>query len=256
VLRRAALRGLASIPANESPERVLAVYSGLTPDEKQEAVATLASRKAFALALLDAVEKRIVARSDLSAYIARQLFAFGDDEVTDRLRRVWGDVRSASPQKQEQIARYKALLTQSFLGRADLSNGRLVYSKTCQQCHVLFGEGGTIGPDLTGSNRANLDYVLSNLLDPSAEIGQDFRMSVVETTGGRILTGLVVERTPARLTLQTAIDRVTIPAEEIAETKLSDVSIMPEGQLENLTKEQVRDLIAYLAAKQQVPLPK
>jgi putative membrane-bound dehydrogenase-like protein len=256
VLRRAALRGLASVPADEAPARVLAIYSGLTPDEKQEAVATLASRKAYALALLDAVEMKVVARGDLSAYIARQLFAFGDAEVTERLRRVWGDVRSASPQKQEQIARYKSLLTTSFLGRADLSNGRLVYSKTCQQCHVLFGEGGKIGPDLTGSNRANLDYVLANLLDPSAEIGQDFRMSVVETTGGRILTGLVVEKTPARLTLQTATDKVTIPAEEIAETKLSEVSIMPEGQLENLTKEQVRDLIAYLAAQKQVPLPR
>jgi putative membrane-bound dehydrogenase-like protein len=255
-LRRAALRGLASIADDETPARVLAVYNGLTPDEKQEAVATLASRKVFALALLDAVEKKIVARSDLSAYIARQLFAFGDYEVTDRLRRVWGDVRSASPQKQEQIAKYKAILTPSFLGRADLSNGRLVYSKTCLQCHVLFGEGGKIGPDLSGSNRANLDYVLANLIDPSAEIGQDFRMSVVETTNGRILTGLVLERTPARLTLQTATDRVTIPAEEIEEVKLSEVSIMPEGQLENLTKEQVRDLIAYLAAKQQVPLPK
>jgi putative membrane-bound dehydrogenase-like protein len=256
VLRRAALRGLASISADETPARVLAVYGELTPDEKQEAVATLASRKAYALALLDAIEKKVVARGDLSAYIARQLFAFGDDEVTERLRRVWGDVRSASPRKQEQIAKYKALLTPSFLGRADLSNGRLVYSKTCQQCHVLFGEGGRIGPDLTGSNRANLDYVLSNLIDPSAEIGQDFRMSVVETTGGRILTGLVMERTPARLTLQTATDRVTIPAEEVAETKLSDASIMPEGQLESLTKEQVRDLVAYLAAKKQVPLPK
>ena len=103
------------------------------------------------------------------------VFFYVIQSVTERLRRVWGDVRSASPRKQEQIAKYKAILTPSFLGRADLSNGRLIYSKTCQQCHVLFGEGGKIGPDLSGSNRANLDYLLANLIDPSAEIGQDFR---------------------------------------------------------------------------------
>ena len=71
-------------------QRVLAVYAELTPDEKQDAVATLASRKAFALALLDAVEKKIVARTDLSAYIARQLFALGDEQVTERLRQGLG----------------------------------------------------------------------------------------------------------------------------------------------------------------------
>jgi putative heme-binding domain-containing protein len=212
-------------------------------------------RRDVPLALLDAVEKKSVVRTDLSAYIARQLFAFGDEQVTRRLRHVWGEVRNASPQKEEQIAKYKALLTTSFLSRADLSNGRLIYSKSCQQCHLLFGEGAKIGPDLTGSNRANLDYVLSNLIDPSAEIGQDFRMSIVETTSGRILTGLIVERTPARLTLQSATDRVTIPAEEIDAVQTSEASIMPEGQLETLTKEQVRDLVAYLAAKSQVPLP-
>jgi len=254
-LRRTALRGLASFPDDTTPERVLAAYAELTSEEKQDAVATLASRKAYALALLDAVEQKVVARTDLSAYIARQLFALGDQQVTERLRTVWGDVRSASPQKQEQIVRFKAILTPNFLSRADLSNGRMLFNKTCQQCHVLFGEGGKIGPDLTGSNRANLDYLLSNILDPSAEIGQDFRMSIVVTENGRVITGLVVEKSPARLVMQTATERVTLPADEIEEMRLSDVSIMPEGQLEKMSKEQIRDLIAYLAVKTQVPLP-
>ena len=58
-----------------------------------------------------------------------------------------------------------------------------MFAKTCQQCHKLYGEGGAIGPDLTGSNRSDLDYLLSNLIDPSAEVGRDFRMSVVQHEG-------------------------------------------------------------------------
>jgi putative heme-binding domain-containing protein len=204
---------------------------------------------------LDAVEKQVVARADLSAYVARQLHALGDQQVTERLRQVWGEVRDTSASRQQQLARYKALLTPAYLKRANLSNGRLVYSKTCQQCHVLFGEGGRIGPELTGSNRADLDYLLSNILDPAAEIGRDYRMSLVATKDGRVLTGMIVERTPGRLTLQTATERVVLAKEDIDETKDSPLSMMPEGQLDTLTKEQVRDLIAYLGAKGQVPLP-
>lgn len=254
-LRRTALRGLAHFSHPDTPRKVLARYPRWTPEEKQDAVATLASRKEFALPLLDAVAAKEVARADLSAYVARQLHALGDRAVTERLREVWGEVRDNAPQKREQLARYKAMLTPGFLKRADLGNGRLVYTRTCQQCHILFGEGGKIGPDLTGSNRSDLDYVLSNLIDPAAEIGRDYRMSVVATRNGRVLTGLIVERTPARLVLQTATEQVTLAREEVEEVKDSAQSLMPERQLDTLTKEQIRDLIAYLASKHQVPLP-
>src|SRR5205823_3098682 len=114
-----------------------------------------------------------------------------------------------------QLARCKAQMTPAYLSRADLSNGRLVYSKTCQQCHLLFGEGGKIGPDLTGSNRANLDYLLSNILDPSAEVAQDYRMSIVTMKAGRVLTGMIVERTPNRFILQTATEKLVLAKDDV-----------------------------------------
>ena len=103
-VRRTALRGLAAYSHRETPQRVLAVYQDLSPEEKQDAVATLASRKEYALALLDAVDKKIVARADLSAYVARQLHAMGDKRVTERLRQVWGDVRDTTSEKKQQLA--------------------------------------------------------------------------------------------------------------------------------------------------------
>jgi putative membrane-bound dehydrogenase-like protein len=253
-LRGAAIRGLAAVPHETTPALLLAIYPKLTADERHDAVATLASRKEYALALLDAVAKNIVPRGDVSAYAARQMFAFGDRRVSDRLKEVWGDIRDTAPQKREQLARYKRMLTPAYLKVADLGNGRLVFSKTCQSCHKLFGEGGTIGPDLTGSNRSDLDYLLSNVIDPSAEVGRDYKMSVVTLHNERVITGIVVERTPARLVVQTATERVTVVGEDVDTVKDSALSIMPDGQLDALSREQVRDLIAYLGGKGQVPL--
>jgi putative heme-binding domain-containing protein len=254
-IRRIALRGLAATPHEATPAKVLAIYSALTAEEKQDAVATLASRKEYALELLKAVESKIVPRTDISAYIARQIHSLNDKEVTERLGQVWGEVRQSAPQKNEQLARYKRQLTPNVLKGANLSNGRVIYAKSCQQCHKLFGEGGAIGPDLTGSNRSDLDYLLSNLIDPSAEVGRDFRMSAITMEDGRKLTGIVVERTPARIVVQSATERLILSGDDVESIKDSQLSIMPEGQLEALTREQVRDLIAYIGAKQQVPLP-
>ncbi|MBY0525910.1 MAG: c-type cytochrome [Gemmataceae bacterium] len=254
-MRRLALRGLASSAHDATPRRVLAVYADLTTEEKQDAVATLASRKEYALELLQAVEKKVVPRSDVSAYVARQLYALGDKQVSERLRQVWGEVRDTAPEKQKQLVKFKALLTPNFMKGADASNGRLLFSKSCQQCHKLFGEGNTIGPDLTGYNRAELDYLLVKIVDPSSQIAKDYNMSIVATQDGRVITGIVVERSPNRIVVQTATEKITLAKEDVETIKESSQSIMPEGQLDALTKEQVRDLMAYLSGKTQVPLP-
>lgn len=255
VTRRTAIRGLAAYAHPDTPKKLLAIYADLTTEEKFDAVATLASRKEYAFALLDAVEAKKVARGDISAFAARQMFALNDAQLTTRIKQVWGEVRETAADKQKQMAKYKTQLTPVSLKNANLSNGRLVFTKTCQQCHKLFGEGGAIGPDLTGGNRADLDYILSNIIDPSAEVGRDFRMSVVRTTDSRIITGIITERTPTRLAIQTEKEKLIVATEDVESVKDSALSIMPEGQLDKLTKEEVRDLIAYLGSKEQVKLP-
>jgi putative heme-binding domain-containing protein len=254
-LRSLAIRGLAAVPHEKTAERILERYAEFTAEEKQLAVATLASRKESAFALLDAVEKKLVKASDVSAFTARQLYAIQDNKLTERLRTTWGEIRETGPKKLEQIAKFKKMLTPAYLKTADLANGRLLYSKNCQQCHTLFGEGAKIGPDLTGSNRSNLDYLLSNIIDPSAEVGKDFRISIVSTVDGRLITGIAVERSPTRVVIQTEKERVTFSSDDVESIKDSPLSMMPEGQLDPLTKEQVRDLIGYLASEKQVPLP-
>ncbi len=243
--RRAAVRGLAAYPHPDTAAKVLAAYPRFTADEKADAVATLAARKDTALSLLAAVEAKRVPRGDVSAFAARQMFALNDAAVRDRLKQVWGEVRTTAG-RPELVAKYRAMLTANFLRTADAANGRAVYAKTCQACHKLNGVGADIGPNLSGVNRANLDYWLTNLTDPSAEVARDYRMSVVRTADGRVVTGIVVERTAARVVVQTATERVTLAADDVDGVTDSPLSLMPEGQLDSLRREDVRDLIAYL----------
>jgi putative heme-binding domain-containing protein len=254
-VRRLALRGLGSYADEATPRRILNVYTDLTIEEKQDAIATLASRKAYAMVLLDAVKTRRVPRGDISAYVARQLHALHDQQVSAQLRQVWGEVRDTAPEKQKQLARYKTMLTPNFMKNADPRNGRLLFSKSCQQCHKLFGTGNTIGPDLTGYNRSELDYLLVKIVDPSSQIAKDYNMSVVTTRNGRVITGIVVERSATRYIVQTATERIILAKEDVETIEESTQSIMPEGQLDALSREQVRDLLGYLAGKNQVPMP-
>jgi putative heme-binding domain-containing protein len=255
-LRGAAVRGLAAYADNQTPALVLKEYPALTDAEKADAVATLASRPAWALALIDAVEKGTVARKDVSAFTLRQLAGSKDKSVAARVAAVFGSVRPASKDRAELTAKWKKELSSEVLAKADLGRGRALFAKNCAACHRLFDDGGNVGPELTGSQRANLDYVLENVLDPSAIVPREYQVTVLELNTGRVLNGIVKEETEKAVVVQTQNERVTVPKDEVDNRSLSAVSMMPEGLLAALSKEEVRDLVAYLASPTQVPLPK
>ncbi|MCA9267032.1 MAG: c-type cytochrome, partial [Planctomycetales bacterium] len=254
-LRGEALRGLARYNAPETPREILARYKTLSEQDRSDAVTTLASRPTYALALLDAVASGAVPRGDVSAFTAAQIARLGDEKTLARLNSAWGTIRTSSAEKQQQIAEFKRLLTPAALAEADASKGRALFDKTCAKCHKLFGEGGQIGPDITGSNRANVDYLLENLLDPSAVVGRDYQMTSFILNDGRVLAGLIRQENDATVVLQTQNEAIVIAKEDVDERSLSPLSMMPENQLQQLAADEVRDLAAYLASGSQVPLP-
>jgi putative membrane-bound dehydrogenase-like protein len=254
VLRRPALRGLAAYSDAGTPSLILRQYPSFTDQEKSDAVHTLASRPAYALALLEAVERGRVPRRDLSAYTVRQMREFNHKAITQKLNKVWGVLRPASQEKTALLLKYKTLLTPEYLKGANRSHGRLVYARTCAACHRLFDDGGNIGPELTGSQRANLDYVLENVLDPSAVVPGEYQVTVFETQDGRILSGIIKDENDKAVTVQTPNEVVIVPKNEIESRTKSPVSMMPEGLFDKLNREEIRDLIGYLASPGQVPL--
>src|SRR6185437_3620494 len=131
---------------------------------------------------------------------------------------------------------------------ADLPNGRKLFEQACASCHTLFGAGGKIGPDLTGAQRSDLGYLLENIVDPAATVSADYHLSTVALNDGRLLNGIVGEHAGngPTLTLQTATERLVVDRGDIEEIRASDLSLMPDGLLDVLDRDQVRDLIAYL----------
>ncbi len=243
---QAALRGLAQYDLSGTASEIIVSYESMDRGSRQQALQTLASRAAWAVALLDAVQANQVDRRDLTAYTARQIQSLNDPLLTRRLRELWGEVRTTSDERRRQVDRLRKQLSADVLSRADLAAGQDVFDRQCANCHRLFDTGGRIGPDLTGAQRNNVDYLLENIVDPSAAVARDYRMQMIETVDGRVLTGLVESENSRVVTLLTSNDRIVVPASEIEYRYESQVSMMPDGLLNPLTRKAIRDLIGYL----------
>ncbi len=254
-MSRDAINGLAAFGHKETPMLLVSKFNGFNVTAKQAAITTLVSRPQFASVLLDAVSNGKIDRSLVSAFQLRQMQNSGDDALSERVAGMWPELAEQSKEKTAHIAELRVMLTSETLDKANASAGRVLFSQSCANCHTLFGEGKKIAPDLTGAQRNNLNYLLENIVDPSATVSKNFKLSIVLLEDGRVLNGVVVASTEKTLTLQTATDQVVIQREEIDEMHESPVSMMPDKLLNVLSDQQIQDLIAYLMSPAQVPLP-
>ncbi len=252
-LRLEAIRATAAFDDVGLTRAVLARYSQLTTEEKLEAVHALASRPSSGRALTEAIKKGHVPKRDVPAYVARLLRRVVGNRFVD----VWGPIDALSADKEAQFAKFRSLLTEVALDSADPSHGRVVFKRTCAACHKMYGEGGLTGPDITGANRTNLEYLLGNVLTPSAIIQDNYRMQIVLTEDGRVYSGIPAGENERQLRLWIANQEqpVVIAKSQIESREIAPVSMMPEGLLKNLADKEVLDLVAYLRTPHQVSLP-
>ena len=252
-MRGPAIRALGSYEDPATPAKLLAAYGSLSLPEKRDAINTLGARRGYAKELMAALASGTIPKTDLTAASIRQLNDLGDPQVTKWIETNWGSVRPTPEARQKEINEWKKFFTLSKDG--DPRKGRIVFAKTCMQCHTLFDAGGKVGPELTGANRQDLDYLLSNILDPSAVMGKDYQATTIRTKADRVVTGLLKAEDNNAVTLQTENDTLIIPKSEIDARKLSEISMMPEGLLANMSKDDARNLLAYLKSLTQVPFP-
>ena len=251
-LRRDAIRALAAFDDARVAQNLLARYAALSAADKAEAILTLSGRHTTAQALFAALKQNTIPKRDVTAFAARQLQRVLGPSFVD----FWGPVAQTDGDKQADIAKFKRLLTDAEFARANVSSGRALFERTCIACHTLYGQGGNIGPDLTGSNRANLDYILTEIINPSEVMLESYQLVTITTRDGRTLAGNAATEDNQQLTLRLVGQDTVIAKADILSREKSPISMMPEGLLKSLSNDEVRDLIAYLRTTSQVPLPK
>ncbi len=236
------IRAIASFDEDDLGKFLLNQYNKLSGEEKAEAIETLSSRPTYGWQLTTALKNKKIPRKDVSANTARQLRRV----VGSGFVEVWGPIDD-KPRDNKEFAKYTRLMTGDDIKKADLNAGKQIFMSTCGPCHKMFGQGGNIGPDLTGSNRQNLDYLLFNILTPSAEIQDDYRMVVVTTRDGRTYSGNVVSENQRQLTMRVVgRDDVVINKSSIQSKEVTSTSMMPQGLLNNLSEEETVNLLSYL----------
>jgi putative membrane-bound dehydrogenase-like protein len=252
-----AIRGLAAIGDPNTPDLLLKHYNDLkSGGAKSAAVSTLASRLAWAARLLEAVQRSQIKRQEVSAADLRQLQSLNNPALKEKITAIWPQFDDSPNGKKQQYEKYKNFLTPARLAQANASRGRVVFQQTCAVCHTLFGEGAKIGPDLTGSDRRNLDYLLDNILNPSAVVPETYRVSNVTMKDDRVLSGIILNQTDRMLTIQTPTEKLTLEKSGVESIVPSQLSMMPDGLLNNLNDQQTVDLFAYLMSQTQVDLPR
>ena len=247
-----ALEVAASIKDPAFAMKMVSQYESFTESDRNSVIDFLTARQTSAQLLVSAIEKKQIATTDVTAAQARQISNLGDATLKKRLNKVWGTLRKSPADRLRLIKERENMLVQTRLDAANLANGREVFRKTCSSCHKLFDVGRTIGPELTGANRRNLHYLISNVVDPSAAVPVDFQLTTVVTTNGRVITGAISQRSAAGLTIQTAMESVRVGSNDVALVKVSKQSMMPDGLLDKLTDNQTRDLFAWMMSDGEV----
>jgi len=245
--RRALIQALATVGDAASPAVLLGSLATFTPEQSADAVAALAGNVIGGKALLAAVAAGKADKALLSPLVVRQLKSLGDKELDVQLTAVVGVVNVTKADFAKNKAKYEAMLKPEAVRKGDIAAGRQLFTSTCGICHTFGYIGNQVGPGLAGSNIGKLDYFLENVLNPNGVIGKDYQLNVFKLKSGATMSGIVqFEDAQSFRLVMPGGAKFTVAKSEVEKREVLAISLMPEGLLDALTKEQVINLVAYL----------
>ena len=225
----------------------LELAPAMSAKTRASALTAMCSRANWARLLLAAVEAGGVKKEQLTSTNLLAIQGLHDAVCDALLAKHWSTLRQSSAAKEARIAQVRKLLA---TGKGDAETGHAIFKTSCAVCHTLGKEGGKIGPDLTGYERDNLDFMLPAIVDPSLAIREEFTAFTVETKDGQTLMGFLDAQTPQSVTIRDLnSQKLVLSRADLKSLTASPMSLMPEGLLDALSEQQVRDLFGYLTKK-------
>ncbi|MEP6668842.1 MAG: PVC-type heme-binding CxxCH protein [Chthoniobacter sp.] len=206
----------------------------------------LVSRKDWARIFLGEVEFHHIKEKNVAPDVVRQIGQYHDAEMDALVKKYWpsSDLKLSNAQVVAEANRIKALLAN---GLGDPAKGKVTFTQRCSICHTLFGEGGHVGPELTGYERTNKDFWLVAILSPSAEIREGFGAYICKVKDGQIFTGLIDKQDAGGVVIRdVAGQKHAVKQSDIESLEASPISLMPEGMLGGLSDAELKDLFAFL----------
>jgi putative membrane-bound dehydrogenase-like protein len=250
-LQLAAVRALASSDHEEVAEALLENLAGLVPQVQESIIDACFARDDRLPRLLKTIENRIVPAVALGALRREQLVEHRESAVREQARELLAALGDA--QRAGVVRKYESALTLS----RDPRRGEAVFTKTCAKCHRLGQRGVEVGPDLAAARTRPDATLLVDILDPSSALARGYTVYAVATTDGRVYTGLLARETATSITLRSAgqpaaaggvegVEENTILGKDIDEMRTLSKSLMPDGLENELTPQDVADLIGFV----------
>jgi putative membrane-bound dehydrogenase-like protein len=242
-VQQATVRALRSTAATGVPAIVLDAWHGFTPPVRGEAITALSSRTPWAMALLDAVAAKTVPAAHIDSTRRTVLLKHRDATVRARASELLGD--AARTPRSEIVARYKPALEL----KGDTKRGQAVFQRECSTCHLAGTTGHNVGPSIASMGVKRRDEYLVAILDPNREVDPRYLNYTVNTTDGRVTSGIIAAETATAMTLKRADGQTeTILRSQIEELSSTGQSLMPEGVEQKVSHQEMADLISFLLA--------
>jgi putative heme-binding domain-containing protein len=246
-LRLELLNSLQRFTDGKIARTILDLYPGMSAKLRTPALGILSSRAEWARLMLEAVDGGTFKKEQVAPGNLIAIQNHRDLRCEELIKKHWGKLGQSSAEKEAKVADVRKLLAR---GKGDANNGRELFKLVCATCHTLNREGGRAGPDLTGYERDNLDFMLPAIIDPSLGIREEYTSYNVITKDDQNLTGFIVESSPQSVTIMDlSQSRVLLAREQIKSLAASPTSLMPEGLLDAMNESQIRDLFSYLTQR-------
>jgi putative heme-binding domain-containing protein len=242
-IQLAAVRALSGFTSADVAGLLLARFPKSSPALRGEMVTALLAVKNRLVPFLDAIAKGEIPKNQVPPARRALLLKSKDSEVLARVEKLFGNA-AASP-RGEVVEKYQPALKLT----GDVARGRKVFEATCQVCHRLGSVGNDLGPNLGSVRQWSADQLLVNILDPNREVAPNYLQYAFELKSGETIVGLLLDETPAALTLRRP-DNVTqtLQRSDLSTMTALGISLMPEGLETALTPQQMADLIAAIKA--------